>query len=81
MKKELSLKQIYDDFINKVILTDQEKEVLDLYIRNYSILKISDITSQGTTTVSRIIADIKDKYKNYKKLEIERLKIFEKEKV
>ena len=81
MKKELSLKQIYEDFINKVILTEQEKEVLDLYIRNYSILKISDITSQGTTTLSRIISYLKDKYKNYKKLEIERLKIFEREKV
>lgn len=78
MKKELSIKVIYDDFINKVILTDQEKEVLDLYIKDYSILKIADKTSQGTTTVSRIIAEVKEKYKNYKKLEIEKLKILDK---
>lgn len=81
MKKELAIKQIYDDFISKVILTEQEEEVLKLYIRNYSILRIADITAQGTTTVSRIIAELKEKYSNYKKLEIEKLKIFEKEKV
>lgn len=81
MKKELAIKQIYDDFISKVILTDQEKEILILYIKDYSILRMADITSQGTTTVSRIIAEIKIKYKNYKKLEIERLKILDKEKV
>lgn len=75
MKKELCLKAIYDDFINKVILTDQEKEVLDLYIRDYSILKIADETKQGTTTVSRIISEVKTKYKKYKQLEIEKLKI------
>ena len=81
MKKELCIKQIYDDFISKVILTEQEKEVLDLYIKDYSILRIADITSQGTTTVSRAIAEVKDKYKKYKKLEIERLKILDNEKV
>lgn len=81
MKKELSIKQIYDDFVSKVILTEQEEEILKLYIKNYSILRMADITAQGTTTVSRIIAELKEKYSNYKKLEIEKLKIFEKEKV
>lgn len=81
MKKELCIRQIYDDFINKVILTEQEIEVLNLYIKNYSLLKIADETKQGTATVSRIIADLKDKYNNYKKLEIEKLKIFDKSKI
>lgn len=81
MKKELSIKQIYDDFVSKVILTEQEEEILKLYIKNYSILRMADITAQGTTTVSRIIAELKEKYGNYKKLEIEKLKIFKKEKV
>lgn len=76
MKKELAIKQIYDDFLNKVILTDIEKEILLLYIKNNSLIKIADETSQGTATVSRIIADIKEKYNNYKKIEMEKLKIF-----
>ena len=78
MKKELCIKQIYDDFISKIVLTEQEKEVLDLYIRDNSILKIADKTMQGTATVSRIIFSIKEKYDNYKKLEIEKLKILNK---
>lgn len=77
MKKELSTKTIYDDFLNKTILTDVEKEVLIRYIKNYSIIKISDELNQSTSTVSRTISLLKDKYNNYKKIEIEKLKIFE----
>ena len=76
MKKELCIKQIYDDFLDKVLLTNIEKEVLDLYIRNESIVKIADITMQGTTTVSRIIAELKNKYDKYKTLEMAKLNIF-----
>ncbi|MBR4178034.1 MAG: hypothetical protein IKR57_01640 [Bacilli bacterium] len=78
MKKELCIKQIYDDFNNKTILSEQEKEVLDLFIKDYSLLKIADETKQGTATVSRIIDDLKEKSNNYKKLEIEKLKILDK---
>lgn len=75
MKKELSIKQIYDDFISKVTLLDIEKEVLDLYIKDTSIVSMANELSMGTTTVSRIIADLKEKYNNYKKLEISKLEI------
>ena len=76
MKKELCIKQIYDDFLSKVILTDIEKQVLDLYIQNISIVKMADITTQSTSTISRIIMDIKTKYNNYRKLELSKLEIF-----
>lgn len=76
MKKELSIKQIYEDFTNKVILTDLEKEVLTLYVEKNSIIKIADETAQGTATVSRIIAELKEKYVKYKKLEMAKLEIF-----
>ena len=77
MKKELCIKQIYDDFLNKVLLTDIEKQVLKLYIKDESIVKIADSVSLGTASVSRIIASIKSKYNDYKKLEIVKLNIFE----
>ena len=80
MKKELSIKQIYDDFISKVILTDNEQDVLVRYIRNDSIVKIASDTKQGTTTVSRVIYDIKDKYKKYKDLELAKLVVFKQDK-
>lgn len=78
MKKELCIKQIYNDFLDKVLLLDNEKEVLDLYIRNESLVKICDITGQSMSTVSRIIAEIKSKYDDYKKLELSKLDILRK---
>lgn len=73
MKRELAIKQIYDDFTNKTILTDNETEVLIRYIKNESIVKIADETKQGTTTVSRTIAILKNKYESYKKMELAKL--------
>ena len=75
MKKELANKQIYDDFISKTILNDNEKDVLVRYIKGDSIVKISTETQQSTATVSRIIAKIKEKYDNYKRMEIAKLLI------
>ena len=66
MKKDLANKQIYDDFISKTILTDNEKDVLFRYVRNDTIVKIADDTKQGTTTISRTIAALKEKYQKYK---------------
>lgn len=73
MKKELSVKQIFDDFINKTILNDTEKDILIKYIKNESIIQISSDLSLSTATVSRIIAELKEKYNNYKKLELAKL--------
>ena len=75
MKKELCIKAIYDDFISKIVLTEIEKEVLDLYIKDISIISMADRLSVGTTTISRTISILKDKYNKYKQLEIEKLKI------
>jgi len=75
MKKELAIKQIYDDFTSKIILTDNEKDILMRYVKNDSIVKIANDTKQGTTTVSRVIAEIKDKYNKYKQLELAKLVI------
>lgn len=75
MRKELSIKQIYDDFISKTILSDVEEQVLILYIKNNSIIKMSDELCLGTATISRIINELKQKYQNYKKLELAKLKI------
>lgn len=73
MKKELSVKQIFNDFVEKTILNDIEKEVLIRYIKNESIIKISSDLAISTATTSRIIAELKEKYKNYKQLELAKL--------
>lgn len=73
MKKELSVKQIYDDFISKTILNEIEEKILIKYIKNESIVKIADDLSVSTATISRTIAELKEKYANYKKLELAKL--------
>lgn len=73
MRKELSVKQIFDDFVSKTILNDDEIEILVKYIKKESIVKIANDTKQSTATISRVIAELKTKYDNYKKLEIAKL--------
>ena len=80
MKKDLSIKQTYDDFVSKTFLTDIEKEVLERYIKDESIVKIAEDILQSTSTVSRTIRELKRKYINYKNLEIAKLMIFQKNK-
>ena len=73
MKKDLSSIQIFDDFVSKTILNDNEKEILIRYIKGDSIVKIAQDLAQGTATVSRIISQLKEKYSNYRKLELAKL--------
>ena len=47
-----------------------------MLIKNESIVKMAQDLSMGTATISRIIADLKEKYEKYKKIEIARLKLF-----
>lgn len=78
MKNELAIKMIFDDFNNKMILTDNEKDILIRFIKNDSIVKIAIETNQSERTISRIIANLKSKYKDYKQLELAKLLIFNK---
>ena len=80
MKNDLSSKQIYDDFLLKTVLTDIEKEVLEKYVQDKSIVKIAEETLLSTSTVSRTIYELKRKYTNYKQLEIAKLLILQKNK-
>lgn len=77
MKRELANELIRNDFINKTILNEREMEVLLLYVKGESIVKISNVTKQGTATVSVIISQLKQKYKIYKELELAKLRLFQ----
>lgn len=80
MRKDLAIKQLYNDFIIKVILTENEKDILDRYIKGDSLTKISMDTTQSYSTISRIIVDLKGKYETYKRLEIAKLTLLQKNK-
>lgn len=76
MIKELSNKIIFDDFISKTILTSDESKILEMLIKKYSIIKISSELAMSDRNVSRIIKDLKIKYKNYRKIELAKNDIF-----
>ena len=64
--------------IEELLLTDNEMDILIRYIKNDSIIKIAEDTKQGTATISRAIANIKEKYDNYKTLELVKLMLLQK---
>lgn len=55
MKKDLSIKQIYDDFILKVTLDEDEIKVLDMYIKNYSYVQMSLALNISERNISRML--------------------------
>lgn len=75
MKKSLSLDIIYNDFISKVKLSASEKDILDRYLKNDSVVKISMDVSLSYSSVSRIISNLKSKYENYRQLEVVKTKL------
>lgn len=78
MKTELAVKQIYEDFISKVMLDNDEKQVLDMFLKNYSYIKIGDTIGMSDRNVGRIMRIVKQKYENYRKLEVSKLELFKK---
>ena len=78
MKTELAIKQIYEDFISKVMLDNDEKHVLDMFLKNYSYIKIGDTIGMSDRNVGRIMRIVKQKYENYRKLEVSKLELFKK---
>lgn len=78
MKTELAVKQIYEDFILKVTLDNDEKQVLDMFLKNYSYIKIGDNIGMSDRNVGRVMRTVKQKYENYRKLEVSKLELFKK---
>lgn len=75
MIKELCNEIIYNDFINKTKLTNDEIKILNNLLKKNSIVRISQELNMSDRTVSRIIKDIKEKYTNYKTIELAKINI------
>lgn len=76
MYKTLSNKVIYNDFKEKVLLTDEEIKVLDMLLKRYTLVKIGMELDMSDRNVSRVVKRIREKYEDYKKIEIAKCKIF-----
>lgn len=69
MREKLSIKIIYDDFLLKVKLNEEEISILDMYIKGYSRVKMGDLACMSDRNIGRILAKIKEKYSYYVELE------------
>lgn len=73
MIEKLKIKALYDDFINKVKLTDEQIRILDMMINKDSTVKISMEIGVSPRTVTYEIKKIKRLYEDYYKMEVIKL--------
>lgn len=73
MIENLRIKIIYDDFISKVKLTDEQIKILNMLINKDKIVKIAMEMGMSQRTVSYEISKIKKAYNKYREMEVTRL--------
>lgn len=54
-------KEEYENFKNKIFLTDMQERILEYRIKEYSITKMSTLENCSESTISREIKKIKNK--------------------
>ena len=75
MIEKLKIKTIYDDFLDNVYLTDEQKKILDMLIRKETIVKISIELGMSQRTIGYEIRKIKDLYNDYYNLQLLKAKL------
>lgn len=70
MVEKLKVKAIYEDFLDSVSLTKEQKAILDMLIKKESIIKISMELGMSQRTIGYEIRKIKDLYKDYYNLQL-----------
>lgn len=73
MFEKLKVKSLYDDFIEKVQLSEEQIKLLDLLINKESVVKIAIELGMSQRTVSYEIKKLKKLYNDYKQLELIRI--------
>lgn len=73
MVDKLRIKALYDDFISKVKLTEEQKNILDMLINKDKIIKISMELGISERTVNYEIKRIKKMYNDYLQMETVKL--------
>lgn len=70
MVEKLKVKAIYNDFVNNVSLTEEQKKILDMLIQRETIVKISMEIGMSQRTVGYEIKKIKQLYNDYYNLQL-----------
>ena len=70
MIEKLKIKDIYNDFLRNVTLTDEQIKILDMLINKDSIVKISFEIGVSQRTISYEIKKLKRLYNDYCRVQI-----------
>lgn len=70
MVEKLKVKDIYNDFINSVSLTDEQIRILDMLIKKESIVKISMEIGASQRTIGYEIRKLKDLFNKYYRMQL-----------
>lgn len=73
MVEKLRVKAIYDDFLSKTSLTEEQIKIIDRLLKKETLIKISLDLGMSKRTLSYEIKKIKKIYEEYEKLEIVKL--------
>ena len=65
MIEKLRIKAIYDDFLSSVLLTDEQKKILDMLIKRESSVKIGMEIGVSQRTANYEIKKLKKLYESY----------------
>ena len=73
MVEKLRIKAIYDDFVAKVQLTDEQKRILNMMLNKDTIVKMSLEIGVSERTIKYETKKIKNLYNNYLQMEISKM--------
>ncbi len=70
MIEKLKIKAIYNDFVENVRLTDEQRRILDMWLNKDSIVKISMEIGVSQRTVGYEIKKLKQLYDHYYQVQL-----------
>jgi IS30 family transposase len=73
MYEKLKIKAIYNDFVENVKLTEEQRKILDMWLNKESIVKISMEIGVSQRTVGYEIKKLKKLYEQYYQMQLFRL--------
>ena len=73
MIEKLKIKAIYDDFVSKVKLNEEQKRILNMMLNRDKIVKMSLEIGVSERTIKSEIKKIKNLYNNYLQMEITKM--------
>ena len=70
MVEKLKIKEIYDDFLNNIYLTEEQIKILDMLINKDTIIKISMEIGVSDRTINKEIRKLKKLFNQYCKIQL-----------